>query len=101
MKMGGPGSGEQRECRRGERRLALSSVTVPASLVSEPTQSDATHTPAVHDWRSGPSTISSCGPKEAWVLAEGSDSSETLPFVTFLPRRPAKWHRLVGIRVRE
>lgn len=32
---------------RGERRLALSSVTVPASLVSEPAQSDATHSPAV------------------------------------------------------
>lgn len=47
MKMGGPGSGEQRECRRGGRRLALSSVTVPASLVSERTLSDATHTPAV------------------------------------------------------
>lgn len=47
MKMGSPGSGEQRECRRGEWRLALSSVTAPASLVGEPTLSDATHTPAV------------------------------------------------------
>lgn len=39
--------------------------------------------------------------RRLWVLLEGLDSSETRPFVTFLPRRPAKWHRLVGIRVRE
>lgn len=40
-------------------------------------------------------------PRKLWVLAEASESPETGSFVTFLPRRPAKWHRLVGIRLRE
>lgn len=93
----------------GEKMLALSNVKALAfkqneSAVSDtlpPSQKRRKVTRAVRGGQDS-QPLAHVTPRRLWVpAAEGSDSHETHPFVTFLPRRPAKWHRLVGIRVRE